>query len=639
MGDQSSGKSSVLEALSGIPFPRGHGLVTKCATELRMKRAKNKTEWSAKLSLTWDREQPEECREPVTSPEAIGSKIAELTEILLQARGNGATIEPEHSIRVELTSPDVPDLTVIDLPGIVRTATAGQTNTIVSEVNDLLKRYLQLARTVVLAVIPANVDIATVDILSKANEVDPEGCRTIGVLTKPDLVDKGGEGRIVDVVLGNLKPLRLGYIMVKNRSQEDINSGVCPTLVEAKSAEQKYFLAHCQFRDLHSSGHCGVDSLAAKLTSVLVQRIHDLLPDIHKEVQAKLNDVRESLDACAKPPPSTPDECCVAFTTYLRNVADSIRDAVEGNYNSPVFIQHDYTIRSIARVRNGPFTSLQTNIKQLKPSHEVSGPWSTVVLQQRRREMRGRELPGFLRHDVFKLLVNEYVQDWRAPIVSTINEIGNILTETFSIVVEHHIPLSQFPKLHNEVAKALSSILEDRLKAAKGPNGPESLFQDELEPMTLNDSFSDIFNKIKMEEFEMAVNAAPTSDNHYQQQSQVALLTSKLRTWYKEIHMIGNDSHEQHEAENLQAILTAYWEISSNRFIDNACARLDTVILRGLDQDLFRCPLMAKLIGKGEDLTDFFQEGIKTRDRREGLKQREAILQRALDIISDRNAT
>lgn len=154
MGDQSSGKSSVLEAVSGIPFPRGSGLVTKCATELRMKKVPG-GEWKAKISLSWSLKQPS-CAGEVESPEELGDRITKLTEVLLVARGNGATFESEHKVVIELTSSNVPDLTVIDLPGIVRTHVQGQSASVMAEVNSLLDRYLQQERTIILCVIPSN---------------------------------------------------------------------------------------------------------------------------------------------------------------------------------------------------------------------------------------------------------------------------------------------------------------------------------------------------------------------------------------------------------------------------------------------------------------------------------------------------
>jgi interferon-induced GTP-binding protein Mx1 len=157
MGDQSSGKSSVLEAISGISFPRGSGLVTKCATELRMKRAVNKAKpWSANIRLSWGLSQPKAAG-PIHKKEEIGDKILMLTERLLHERGENAIFEPEHSIIIDLESTEVPDLTIIDVPGIVRTALAGQEESVKEEVDGLIDRYLQQERTVILAVVPSNV--------------------------------------------------------------------------------------------------------------------------------------------------------------------------------------------------------------------------------------------------------------------------------------------------------------------------------------------------------------------------------------------------------------------------------------------------------------------------------------------------
>jgi len=205
MGDQSSGKSSVLEAISGVPFPRGSGLVTKCATELRMRKSLPGSPWKAKAFLSWDKKQPQQAGD-VKDPQQLGSVIEALTESLLLARGGDATFESEHSIVIELEAPNIPNLTVIDLPGIVRTRVEGQGATVMQDVDQLLDRYMQQERTIILAVIPSNVDIATVDILERASKADPMGVRTIGVLTKPDLIGAGNEDEVMQVLQGMRKP-------------------------------------------------------------------------------------------------------------------------------------------------------------------------------------------------------------------------------------------------------------------------------------------------------------------------------------------------------------------------------------------------------------------------------------------------
>ena len=210
MGDQSSGKSSVLEAISGIPFPRGAGLCTRCATQLSMSKG---PKWSAQLQAS-DNNDPLNII-TVNDKADIAPQIEKLTETLC----GKSTFCHDKYIVIKLVGPDVPNLTIIDLPGIVRTRLEGQSESVVEDVDALLSSYLKQTRTIILAVIPANVDIATVDILERAAKVDPGGNRTMGVLTKPDLVDKGAESGVLGVLANRAKPLKHGYAMLKNRSK------------------------------------------------------------------------------------------------------------------------------------------------------------------------------------------------------------------------------------------------------------------------------------------------------------------------------------------------------------------------------------------------------------------------------------
>lgn len=251
----------MLEALSGIPFPRGTGLVTRCPIRLVMKKAKEGSEWSA---VAYTSLKPERYR--IVSPEKLPDVINQLTAILCP---NGAQFSSE-SIIIELVSPDAYDLTVVDLPGIIRTVTVGQDPTEIANVNRLIKQYLTEERTIILAVIPANQDIATIEILERARDVDPSGLRTIGVLTKVDLVGAGNEDEVISVVQNIRKPLALGYIMVRNRSQKDLNEQI--SMMKAREQETQFFKSHPAFKTCYPK-YCGTYQLAKRLTSILVHRI------------------------------------------------------------------------------------------------------------------------------------------------------------------------------------------------------------------------------------------------------------------------------------------------------------------------------------------------------------------------------
>jgi len=265
IGDQSAGKSSVLEALSSLPFPRGVGLVTRCPTQIAMKRSSDGVAggFKAKITVSGRQHQPEEAG-TVDSVEALGEKIVALTNVL--TRGIATNFSTE-TIVIQVTSPQAPDLTIVDLPGIVRTTTAGQSISIVAEVNNLIESYISMNNTIILAVIPSNQDIATIDVLERALKVDPQGVRTIGVLTKPDLIGPGGEDEVVQVLRNVRKPLQLGYFMVKNPSQKQINEGI--DVNEAKNLESEYFKNHPFFSKLPASLF-GAANLTTQLTKLLV---------------------------------------------------------------------------------------------------------------------------------------------------------------------------------------------------------------------------------------------------------------------------------------------------------------------------------------------------------------------------------
>jgi interferon-induced GTP-binding protein Mx1 len=318
MGDQSSGKSSVLEAISGIPFPRGSGLVTRCATQIQMGKGGS---WCATASILRSEGNGDDLHQTVGTPEALGGLIEKLTDELC-----GSATFSKDVIQIKLRSPESPDLTVIDLPGIVRTNTNGQDKSVVQDVDALLDSYLRPERTLILAVIPCNVDIATVDILERATKVDPNGTRTVGVLTKPDLIDKGGEAEVLEVLMNRRKPLKLGYYMVKNRSQAELNGKL--TLDAARATEKSYFDSHEIFKAVPAN-MLGVESLSVKLTELLVGHIRRALPGLFSDLQVAMQQTSSLLMKLGDAPPSTTSEQQLAVSKIMQDFNSKLALSVQ----------------------------------------------------------------------------------------------------------------------------------------------------------------------------------------------------------------------------------------------------------------------------------------------------------------------
>lgn len=170
---------------------------------------------------------------------------------------------------LEICGPNQEHFSIVDVPGIFRKTTEGvTTNEDQAMVTAMVRRYMENPRSIMLAVIPANVDIATQEILTMAEEVDKDGHRTLGVLTKPDLVDSGAEQPVLDLVQGKRHQLALGWCIVRNLGQrqlQDANSN-------RDQIEQEIF-RWTYPRNALDQDRIGIASLRLRLQEILANKI------------------------------------------------------------------------------------------------------------------------------------------------------------------------------------------------------------------------------------------------------------------------------------------------------------------------------------------------------------------------------
>lgn len=186
--------------------------------------------------------------------------------------GKNAGISPE-PINLRIYSPNVLTLTLVDLPGLTKVPVGDQPKDIEKQIRDMLMKFITKSNAIILAVTAANTDLANSDGLKLAREVDPEGVRTIGVLTKIDLMDQGTD--VVDILAGRVIPLRLGYVPVINRGQRDIDQK--KKISAALEAERSFFENHPSYKS--KAQYCGTPFLARKLNMVRIFR--SLIPLLH----------------------------------------------------------------------------------------------------------------------------------------------------------------------------------------------------------------------------------------------------------------------------------------------------------------------------------------------------------------------
>lgn len=186
-----------------------------------------------------------------------------------QAGEGGTRTFSEDVLKLEVCGPEQQHFSVVDVPGIFRTATKGQTTLEdAAMVKSMVRRYMENPRSIMLAVIPANVDVATQEILTMAEEVDEDGHRTLGVLTKVDLVDSGAEGQVLQLMHGQRHPLNLGWCLVRNLGQQQLQDPKS----NRSSIEETFFRTKAPWNKLEKD-RVGVDALRTRLQEVLASNI------------------------------------------------------------------------------------------------------------------------------------------------------------------------------------------------------------------------------------------------------------------------------------------------------------------------------------------------------------------------------
>ncbi|KAL3940165.1 MAG: hypothetical protein SGBAC_005236 [Bacillariaceae sp.] len=310
MGDTSSGKSSLLSMISHVELPSKATLTTRCPIMLQMRKSHRSSyhhqdrgdddddDYQATVKVIWKDNQKRtnnsrfwRSDEDGFAPQTVNrSNWGDLPQLIADAQQFILTKQEKDVardvIQVEMTCPHCEDLTLIDLPGMVRSHGKDESDTLGEEIQALLNDYLHNSRCVILAVLPANVDFHNSQILAEARKVDHETKRTIPVLTKPDLIDYGAEGNVQELLLGQkTQKFEMGFHMVKGRGQDALNRNV--TIPEALDQEETFFRRREPWSTVDDKTLFGTQNLRTKLGELQMRLIRSSFESIIAEIKAE----------------------------------------------------------------------------------------------------------------------------------------------------------------------------------------------------------------------------------------------------------------------------------------------------------------------------------------------------------------
>ena len=457
VGSQSSGKSSVLENIVGRDFlPRGSGIVTRRPLILQLINVPSEYP---------DKPNDHEVHIPHTPASVAhqyewaefnhipGRKFHDFVEVKREIENETTRIAGSNKginrqpINLKIYSPHVLSLTLVDLPGLTKVPIGDQPTDIEKQTRNLISEYIAKPNSIVLAVSPANVDIVNSEALKLARQVDPTGKRTIGVLTKLDLMDHGTNA--LDILSGRVYPLKLGFIGVVNRSQQDIQ--INKTMSDALSSEREFFRTHPAYRNIAS--RCGTQYLAKTLNTTLMGHIRDRLPDIKARLNTLMGQTQQELASYGTDTFTGKEHRGSLILQLMTRFATSFITSIDGT-SSEISTKELCGGARIYYIFNSVFgNSLET----IDPTLNLS----VLDIRTAIRNSTGPRPSLFVPELAFDLLVKPQIKLLEVPSQRCVELVYEELIKIGHTCGSNE--LSRYPRLQGKLIEVVSDLLRERL--------------------------------------------------------------------------------------------------------------------------------------------------------------------------------
>ncbi|XP_045534074.1 dynamin-1-like protein isoform X1 [Papilio machaon] len=448
LGTQSSGKSSVIESLVGRSFlPRGPGIVTRRPLILQLvyspkdsKEHRSAEEGTVNL---------EEWGKFLHTKDKIYSDFDQIRQEIERETdrmaGSNKGICPE-PINLKIYSTKVVNLTLVDLPGITKVPIGDQPEDIENQIRNLIIKHIANPNSIILAVTAANTDMATSEAIKMAKEVDPDGRRTLAVVTKLDLMDAGTDA--IDILCGRVIPVKLGIIGVVNRSQQDIIDN--KTILDALKDEATYL----QRKYPTIATRNGTPYLAKTLNRLLMHHIRDCLPELKVRVNVMISQFQSLLNSYGEDVSDKSQTLLQIITKFASAYCSTIEGTARNIETTELcggaricYIFHETFGRTLDSIH--PLVGL-TRMDILTAIRNATGPRPAL----------------FVPEVSFELLVKRQIRRLEDPSLRCVE----LVHEEMQRIVQHcgtevQQEMLRFPRLHQRIVDVVTQLLRTRLPA------------------------------------------------------------------------------------------------------------------------------------------------------------------------------
>ncbi|MCJ1396230.1 hypothetical protein MMC18_009119 [Xylographa bjoerkii] len=541
-----------------------------------------------------------------------------------QSLAPGLSTFSDDILTIELSGPSRQLLSIIDVPGIFRTPTYGvTTKEDMTLVQRMVKSYIKDSRTIILGVIPAPVDIATQEILSMAEEADPLGQRTLGVLTKPDPVDRGGEDHVIDLVLGTKNKLNLGYCMVRNRGQQDKSLSMTD-----RHEKEKQFFNTAPWSTLDRE-RVGVPALQDRLRELLVDITRREFPNVKHELDKRILDCEQKLKSLG-PARETDNQQRTLILDLAAKFQEITSHALDAYYDDVWLKGHTiHFSKSTTRNGNEPATESPDGADQavtVDTSHSTSetgepedpkfpellnviqGPWRCPApqsdnifdwIESAYRTSRVFEL-GTFDPSLLPIIFQEQSKKWDGLALAYIS---NVICAVHSFTDDLLSTLCPDRRVQSNLWTTLIDELLERYEKAMSHTRFILHMERKGIPLTTNHYFNDGLQKARLERLKSALKGQAVAiqfGNEHRDMVKVDSVVSSVQT--------GNI---EHTVKDIHAILKSYYKVARKGFVDVVCMQAaDHFLVTGCESPLrlftpsfvHRLSLNSLILIAGEDV-------------------------------------
>ncbi|KAI4310873.1 hypothetical protein MLD38_035820 [Melastoma candidum] len=591
VGDQSSGKSSVLESLAGISLPRGQGICTRVPLIMRLQ---NHPCDEPQLYLEF------EGKVVHSDEENIAVAIAVATNEIAGG-GKGISNTP---LTLVVKKDGVPDLTMVDLPGITRVPVHGQPENIYEQVSGMIMEYIRPEETIILNVLSATVDFSTCESIRMSQMVDKKAERTLAVVTK---CDKNPEGLLEKVTADDVN-IGLGYVCVRNRIGEE-------TYDEARVEEHRLFKTHPLLSKIDES-MVGIPVLARRLMQIQATIVARCLPDIVNKISEKLNANVALLQSMPKNLSSIA-EAVTAFMQIMGSAKDSLRKILlRGEFDEYPDEKGMHCTARLAEMLDRYSEKLQNC-----PNSNFATDFLLDELEVL-EEIKGIGLPNFLPRVAFLTCLQRKIGRISSAPVEFVSNVWEYIGGVVLKVLMQYSEL--YPQLQNTTRQAAQSLMAKVKERAIG-HVVEIVQMEKCTDFTCNPEYMAEWNKLMEKQVVFLQHIDdPSEPSKFVLEGIGEVDVEKLR----------ERRHLVQQAFDLRMRMVAYWKTVLRRLVDSVALHL-LFTVQGLVNKELEDEVVSQVVGpQGGGLQRMLEETPAVAAKREKLMRSISLLKESREVVA-----